>query len=55
MNLQKRFGFAYNTDLTLSVWNLNNAISQTYTQFPGAVFNQNIPGRSFTLSLRTSL
>ncbi|MVW60758.1 TonB-dependent receptor [Massilia sp. NEAU-DD11] len=54
MNLQKVFGFGYNTDLTLSVWNVNNAISQTYTQFNGAVFNQNIPGRSYTLSLRST-
>lgn len=55
MNLQKVFGFGYNTDLTLSVWKVNNAISQTYTQFNGAAFNQNIAGRSYTLSLRSTV
>jgi len=54
VNLQKLIGFAYNTDLTLSVWNLNNAKSQNYTQFSNAIFDQNIPGRSYTLSLRAS-
>lgn len=54
LNLKKLFDFRYNTDLTLSVWNLNDAISQTYTQFSNAVFNQNIPGRSFTISMRTT-
>jgi len=54
LNLQKMFGFRYNTDLTLSVWNLNKAISQNYTQFADAVYDQNVPGRSYTMSLRTS-
>ena len=54
VDLKKMFGFRYDSSVTLSVWNLNNAISQTYTQFPDAVFNQNKPGRSYTMSLRTS-
>jgi TonB-dependent receptor len=54
LNLQKMFGFRYNTDLTLSVWNLNRAKSQNYTQFANAVFDQNDPGRSYTMSLRTT-
>jgi len=54
LNLQKLFGFRYNTDLTLSVWNLNNAKSQTYTQFTNAVYDQNIPGRSYTMSMRVA-
>ncbi|MGV7206340.1 TonB-dependent receptor [Oxalobacteraceae bacterium A2-2] len=54
MNLQKLFGFRYNTDLTLSIWNLNRAKTQTYTQFTNAIFDQNDPGRSYTMSLRTS-
>jgi TonB-dependent receptor len=53
-NLKQMMGFRYNTDLTLSVWNVNNAISRTYTQFPNAVFDEYRPGRSFTMSLRTS-
>ena len=54
LNLQKLFGFRYNTDLTLSVWNVNNAKSQNYTQFTNAVFDENAPGRSYTMSLRTA-
>lgn len=54
MNLKQMFNFAYNTDLTLSVWNANKAISQTYTQFSNAVFDEYKPGASYTLSLRTS-
>lgn len=54
LNLQKLFGFRYNTDLTLSVWNLNRAKSQNYTQFSNAVFDQNDPGRSYTMSMRTA-
>jgi len=54
MNLKQMFNFAYNTDLTLSVWNVNKAISQTYTQFSNAVFDEYKPGASYTLSLRTS-
>lgn len=54
VNLKQMFNFRYNADLTLSVWNLNNAISQTYTQFPNAIFDEYKPGRSYTLSLRTS-
>jgi outer membrane receptor for ferrienterochelin and colicin len=54
LNLQKMFGFRYNTELTASVWNLNRAKSQNYTQFTNAVFDQNDPGRSYTMSLRSS-
>lgn len=54
MNLKQMFGFRYNTDLTLSVWNANQAISQTYTQFSNAIFDEYKPGASYTLSLRTS-
>ncbi|MFS2027422.1 TonB-dependent receptor [Massilia sp. CT11-137] len=54
INLQKVFGFGYNADLTLSVWNLNNAKSQNYTAFSNAIFDENKPGRSYTMSLRTS-
>ncbi|WP_198117161.1 TonB-dependent receptor [Massilia rhizosphaerae] len=54
LNLQKVFGFRHNTDLTLSVWNVNNAKSQNYTQFTNAIFDENAPGRSYTMSLRTS-
>lgn len=53
LNLQKMFGFRYNTDVTASVWNLNRAKSQNYTQFTNAVYDQNDPGRSYTVSLRT--
>lgn len=54
VNLKQMFNFAYNTDLTLSVWNANKAISRTYTQFENAVFDEYKPGASYTLSLRTS-
>jgi TonB-dependent receptor len=54
MNLKQMFNFAYNTDLTLSVWNANKAISQTYTQFSNAVYDEYKPGASYTMSLRTS-
>jgi TonB-dependent receptor len=54
VNLQKMFGFRYNTDLTASVWNLKRAKSQNYTQFANAVFDENDPGRSYTVSLRTA-
>lgn len=52
-NLKKLFN-SYDVDLTLSVWNLNNAISQTYTQYSNAIFDEYKPGRSYTLSARTS-
>jgi outer membrane receptor for ferrienterochelin and colicin len=54
LNLQKMFGFTYNTDLSLSVWNVNNAKSQNYTAFPNAIFDENKPGRSYNVTLRTS-
>jgi len=54
LNLQKLFDFRYNTELTLSAWNVNNAKSQNYTLFTNAVFDENAPGRSYTMSLRTS-
>ncbi len=53
-NLKQLINFGYNTDLTLSVWNANKAVSQTYTQFSNAVFDEYKPGASYTLSLRTS-
>ncbi|MFZ6765550.1 TonB-dependent receptor [Undibacterium sp. Di26W] len=53
-NLKRLFNFPYNTDLTLSVWNANKAISQSYTQFSNAVFDEYKPGASYTLSMRTS-
>jgi TonB-dependent receptor len=54
MNLKQMFGFRYNTDLTFSVWNATKEISQTYTQFSNAIFDEYKPGASYTLSLRTS-
>jgi hypothetical protein len=54
MNLKQMFGFRYNTDLTFSVWNATNAISQSYTQFSNAIFDEYKPGASYTLSLRTT-
>jgi TonB-dependent receptor len=54
VNLKQMFNFRYNTDLTLSAWNVNKAISQTYTQFSNAVFDRTTPGASYTVSLRTS-
>jgi TonB-dependent receptor len=54
LNLKQMFGFRYNTDLTVSVWNLNNAISQNYTQFANAIYDEYRPGRSYTMSMRTS-
>lgn len=53
-NLKKLLGLSKDLDLTLSVWNLNNAVTQTYVQFPNAIFNQIKPGRSFTLSARAT-
>jgi len=54
VNLKQAFGLRYNADLSLSVWNLNNAISKTYTQFANAIYDEYRPGRSYTLSLRSS-
>jgi TonB-dependent receptor len=54
VNLQKMFGFRYNTDITASIWNLNNAKSQTYAVYNNAIFDENAPGRSYTVSLRTT-
>jgi TonB-dependent receptor len=54
VNLKQMFNFRYNTDLTFSVWNANKAISQTYTQFSNAIFDEYKPGASYTVSLRTS-
>ena len=54
LNLKRVFGFGYNADLTFSVWNLTNAVTQNYTQFPNAIFDEVKPGRSYTLSLRTT-
>ncbi|KQQ33335.1 hypothetical protein ASF61_09600 [Duganella sp. Leaf126] len=52
-NLKKLFN-TYDVDLTLSVWNVGNAISQTYTQYSNAIFDEYKPGRSYTLSARTT-
>ena len=54
VNLKQMFGFRYDASLTLSATNLTDSISQTYTQFSNAVFDQNENGRSYTLSLRTT-
>jgi hypothetical protein len=54
VNLKRMFGFRYNTDLTLSVVNANNAIAQSYTQFSNAISDNNETGRSYTLSLRST-
>jgi hypothetical protein len=54
VNLQQVFGFGGNTDLTVSVWNVNNAKSQNYTQFSNAIYDENVPGRSYNLTLRTA-
>jgi TonB-dependent receptor len=54
VNLKRMFDFRYNTDLTFSVWNATKAISQSYTQFSNAIFDEYKPGASYTLSLRTT-
>jgi TonB-dependent receptor len=54
VNLKRMFDFRYNTDLTFSVWNATKAISQSYTQFSNAIFDEYRPGASYTLSLRTT-
>ena len=54
LNLKQAFGFTYDTSVNLSVWNATDAITRTYVQFPNAVFDEYRPGRSYTLSLRTS-
>lgn len=54
LNLKRLLNLRNNLDLTLSVWNLNNAVSQSYVQFPNAIYDQYQPGRSYTLSARTS-
>jgi len=54
LNLKRLLDLRRNLDLSLSVWNLNNAVSQSYVQFPNAIYDQYQPGRSFTLSARTS-
>ena len=53
-NLKQLFDMKNNLDVTLSAWNLNNAVSQSYVQFPNAIYDQYKPGRSYTLSARTS-
>lgn len=53
VSLKRLLNLSYDTDLTLSIWNLNNAVTQTYTQFSNAISDESQPGRSFTLSLRT--
>ncbi len=53
VNLKQAFAFRYDADLTLSVWNATKSISQTYTQFSNAIFDEYKPGASYTLSLRT--
>jgi TonB-dependent receptor len=54
INLQQAFGFKYDTSINLSVWNATDAISRTYVQFPGAVFDEYKPGPSYTVSLRAA-
>jgi TonB-dependent receptor len=53
-NLKRLVNFPYNTDLTISAWNVNKAITQTYTQFSNAVFDEYKPGAAYTVSLRTA-
>ena len=53
-NLKRLVDFPYNTDLTLSAWNVNKAVTQTYTQFTNAIFDEYKPGAAYTLSLRTA-
>jgi TonB-dependent receptor len=54
INLKQAFGFQYDTSINLSVWNATDAISRTYVQFPGAVFDEYKPGPSYTVSLRAA-
>jgi len=54
VNLQQAFGWRYDTSINLSVWNATDAISRTWVQFPGAVFDEYKPGPSYTLSLRAA-
>ncbi len=54
VNLQQAFGWRYDTSLNLSVWNATDAISRTWVQFPGAVFDEYKPGPSYTVSLRAA-
>lgn len=53
VNMKQFFDFRYDAELTLSVWNATKSISQTYTQFSNAIFDEYKPGASYTLSLRT--
>jgi len=52
INLKQAFGFAYDASLNVSVWNATDAISRTYVQFPGAVFDEYKPGPSYNVSMR---
>jgi TonB-dependent receptor len=54
VNLKSLLNLRNNLDLTLSAWNLNNAVTQSYVQFANAIYDQYKPGRSYTLSARTS-
>jgi len=52
INLKQAFGFAYDASVNVSVWNASDAISRTYVQFPGAVFDEYKPGPSYNVSMR---
>ncbi|PTT75407.1 hypothetical protein DBR42_29005, partial [Pelomonas sp. HMWF004] len=54
INLKQAFGFAYDASLNVSVWNATDAISRTYVQFPGAVFDEYKPGPSYNVSMRVA-
>ncbi|MDR7334346.1 TonB-dependent receptor [Roseateles asaccharophilus] len=54
INFKHAFGFKYDTSLNLSVWNATDAISRTWVQFPGAVFDEYKPGPSYNVSLRAA-
>ena len=53
-DLKKILGSKYAPSVNFSVWNLTDAVTEQYVQFPAAVFDNYKPGRSFTLSLRSS-
>ncbi len=54
VNLKQAFGFPYDASLNVSVWNATDAVSRTYVQFPGAVFDEYKPGPSYNVSMRVA-
>jgi outer membrane receptor protein involved in Fe transport len=53
-DLKKILGSKYAPSVNFSIWNMTDAVSEQYVQFRNAVFDSYRPGRSFTLSLRSS-